>query len=228
MSEEPTKFPLIKMENQDFRNRLRKIKPFMSNQETRYYLCGVYMTYDHGAQQITMAATNGHILQEQIFEVEADLSEAYRKFETIIPASAVNDLLKIMPSGKGDVFTFQLVDGGKFARFDFFESEYTTAVIEGSFPDYKRIMPKGDVILKSGLAANYLIAALSALGNEAVDICVDNEKEGERVPHLLTSNAISGLKCVIMPKVAFGVEDVAEIKAAKKAAKEAKKKKAAA
>lgn len=215
------KFPLIKMAGRDFKNRLKKIKPFMCNQETRHYLCGIYLEYDHSTQQLTMVATNGHILQEQIFDVEADLSEAYRKFNTIIPATAVADLIKIMPAEKESNFTFQLIEGGKYARFDFFESEYTTAVIDGMFPDYNKVIPKGSTMLKSGLNAGYLIDALKALGNEAVNIAVDSD---DQAPHLLTSDSATGMKCVVMPKVAFGVED----EKVKEKNKEKKKKKNAA
>lgn len=195
-------YPLVKMAGRNFKERLKKIKPFISTEETRHVLNGVLLRFSDF--ELTMVATNGHILQEQIFEVEVELSEA-RDFEVILPRTAVDSLIKIMPAKKESMFTMQIVesDHGACLRFDFFENEYITALIEGDFPDYKVIMPRGDVQLQSGLSANYLIDALKALNNEAVNICVDKGDDGMK-PHLLTSDGASGVKCVIMPKVAFG------------------------
>lgn len=198
-----SEYPMIKMAGRGFKERLKKLKPFISTEETRHYLNGVYVVYDN--LTLTLVATNGHILQEQVFDVEVELSEQYKKFACILPRTAVDALIKIMPSKKESMFTMQIVDSdaGPNLRFDFFENEYITALIEGDYPDYKAIMPRGEVQLQSGLSAGYLIDALRALGNEPVNICIDKGEDGLK-PHLLTSDGVAGVRCVVMPKVAFG------------------------
>lgn len=198
-------YPLIKMSGRAFKDRLKKLKPFMSTEETRYYLNGVYIVYDN--LTLTLVATNGQILQEQIFDVEVELSEKYEKFSCIMPASAVSALIKIMPCKKEDMFTMQIVDSdhGPCLRFDFFENEYITALIEATYPDYMKMMPKGEVHIQFGLNAGYLVDALSALNHEAVNISIDKTDEQHKAPHLLTSDGAAGIKCVIMPQMAFGV-----------------------
>lgn len=196
-------YPMIKMAGRAFKERLKKLKPFISTEETRHVLNGVYVIYDN--LTLTLVATNGHILQEQVFDCEVQLSEQYSKFSCILPRTAVDALIKIMPAKKESMFTMQIVDSdaGPCLRFDFFENEYITALIEGDYPDYKAVIPRGEVALQSGLAAGYLIDALKALGNEPINICIDKGDDGLK-PHLLTSDTVAGVRCVVMPTRAFG------------------------
>lgn len=196
--EERLHFPIVRLDGKAFKNRLRKMKPFISTEETRYYLNGIYFAYDN--QKLTLCATNGHILQEQIFDVEAELSENLDPYKVIIPRNAIDHLLKVIPSKKDSGFlTMQVLDSGKNVRFDFFDFEYITATIDATFPEYENIIPKGKVHLQSGINAGYLISALAALGDTAVDICVDNKEDAANIPHLLTSSETLGIRCVIMP-----------------------------
>lgn len=191
-------YPLIKLPGRDLKSRLKKMKPFMSHEETRYYLNGIYLHYDNFT--LTMVATNGHILQEQIFECEVELSEQYDAFDCILPRIAVENLIKIMPSDIESQLTMQVINEGKEIRFDFFENEFVSNLLVGTYPDYKKIMPEGNVTLQSGLNAGYLISALAALGDVAVNICVDKSQGIHKSPHLLTSEASQGMRCIIMPK----------------------------
>lgn len=191
-------FPMLRLDCKDLKTRLRKLKPFISTEKTRHYLCGVLFSYFD--KQLTLCATNGHILQEHIFDVEAELSEDLAPFKVIIPGEAISHLLKVLPTGKDAGFcTMQPLDSGRNVRFDFFEFEYITATVKGVFPDYKAIMPLGKTTLQTNFNAGYLISALQALGDTAVDILVDDAEDSQNAPHLLTSQKQAGLKCVIMP-----------------------------
>lgn len=193
-----TAFPLIRLDAKDFRARLKKLKPFMSTEETRYYLNGIYFHYIN--QQLTLCATNGHILQEQVFDAEVELSENLEPFTMILPRTAVAHLIKVIPTGKdASFFTMQVLDDGKNVRFDFFEFEYLSSTVNGTFPDYHTIVPRGAETMQGGLNAGYLIDVLKALNNSAVDICIDNKDEAKTSPHLLTSPEAAGVRCVIMP-----------------------------
>jgi DNA polymerase III sliding clamp (beta) subunit (PCNA family) len=192
------KFPLLRLASADLKDRLKRMVPFMSTEETRHYLNGVLFHYKD--DNLTLCATNCHILQEQIFVVEPELSENYGgEFEVIVPRNAIDHLVKILPSDDEGLLTMQVIDGGKNVRFDFFSFEYITEAIDGKFPDYKGLIPKGKVKLQTGLNARYLVAALKALNNKAVDICVDNKEDADTSAHLLTSSEVDGTRCVIMP-----------------------------
>jgi DNA polymerase III sliding clamp (beta) subunit (PCNA family) len=196
--EDGRSYPLIRLDAKDLKGRLKKMKPFMSTEETRYYLNGIFIKYDN--QELTLCATNGHILQEQVFKVEAELSENLAPFSVICPRAAIDHLIKVIPVSKDSPFlTMQVISDGDDIRFDFFEFEYITSVVKGTFPDYKKVIPEGGVRLQSGLNAGYLIDALKALNESAVDICVDSKSDAEHQPHLLTSSKADGVKCVIMP-----------------------------
>lgn len=188
----------------EFKDRLQKMVPFMSTEETRYYLCGVLMKFD--GKKLFLVATNGHILCESTFYAEApkdtdEGKEALEPFEVICPAKAVKDLIRAIPrvslmEGKLRVFG----DGKKKISFEFDETEYVARCIDGSFPDYLRVIPDGKVKMREGMNAKYLLAALKALGNVAVDVSVDTDGEdGFTAPHLLTSKAMEGMRCVVMP-----------------------------
>lgn len=199
MTNDPlTTFPVIRLNAKDFRERLAKIKPFMAIDDMRHYLRGVHVSLS--AQELTLVATNGHILQEQVFDAETELSETYDDFAVLCPKGAVDHLIKIVPNDDKKCLTMQVIDGGKHIRFDFFEFEYVTATVDSAlFPNYQKVMPKGDVSLQTGLNANYFVAALKALGDAPVNISIDDGIDGTRQPHLLTSDDVKGIRCVIMP-----------------------------
>lgn len=182
----------------DLKSRFKKIIPFMSTEDSRYYLRGVYLEYANGNLRAT--ATNGHIL----CTMEWDLPEQEKQeaFQVICPALAVKNLVKNITAKKdedGGVVIAILGDEKKTIRFDFFDFKYEATCIDGTFPDYSAVMPKGKDRLKSGLNAKYLISVLKALNNSPVDIAVDNAGEAANQPHLFSSQDEDGVKCVIMP-----------------------------
>lgn len=220
MTDEALKiFPIIELKGSDFKDRLKKLKPFMSTEETRYYLMGAFLAYKGG--ELALVATNGHILQEQVFN--PGISESGEDFEVIMPDKAVDMLIHILnitePSYDEDEygdeittgtrpvyenFTLQVIDGKKKQiKFKFVDFEYTVYAIDGSFPDYKRALPKEPVAApQSILDAGYLIHVLEALGSKAgVSIFINKDADIKDAPHLLTNK--DGIKCAIMPMVRF-------------------------
>lgn len=182
----------------DLKSRFKKIIPFMSTEDSRYYLQGVYLEFANGNLRAT--ATNGHIL----CTMEWDLPEQEKQeaFQVICPALAVKNLVKNITAKKdedGGVLLTISGDAKKTIKFDLFEFKYEAQCIDGTFPDYSNVIPKGTDRLKSGLNAKYLISVLKALNNSPVDIAVDDAKEAANQPHLFSSQDEDGVKCVIMP-----------------------------
>lgn len=182
------------IENEILLNHFKALRPFQSNEEARYYLCGALIT-NVGDKGLRLAATNGHILYEGIIDDVVNLGEIEEAdIVAIIPRQAVDDLIKILTANKDQQCRITFIDG-KFVHFDFYDCSYQTRVIDGSFPDYENVIPK-DAKISTGFEPKYLKAAISALSNKAININFANDNSA----HVLTSDSIDGVTCVVMPK----------------------------
>jgi DNA polymerase III sliding clamp (beta) subunit (PCNA family) len=174
---------------------LRKMLPFMGEDETRYYLCGIYLAYSDG--KLTLCATNGHILCEIVKELEAAEDG---EFQLIIPANAVKHLINVMPKTKDMPYILiKISEDCKEVEIDSTDFRYNFKALDATFPDYKNTIPSGKVKMREGMRAGYLMDVLKALGDHPVDISVDNIKNSSNSAHLLTSDSAQGIRCVIMP-----------------------------
>lgn len=100
----------------------------MSTEETRYYLNGVYL-HPVGSDVVAVA-TDGHRLAKVTSPVDADFEGV------IIPRKAVVEVRKIASGGN------VLVSVNQFkVRFDFGDTVITSKVVDGTFPDYARVIP---------------------------------------------------------------------------------------
>jgi DNA polymerase III subunit beta len=100
----------------------------MSTEETRYYLNGVYL---HVADdKITAVATDGHRLARCVSDMAADIPGV------IIPRKTVSEARKVLSSGAVTVS----VSDSKI-RMDMGDTVITSKVVDGTFPDYTRIIP---------------------------------------------------------------------------------------
>lgn len=167
----------------------------MSTEEARYYLCGVFLEYKN--QHLKATATNGHILCSMDWELDSESPDG--EFNVICPAQAVKDLVKIISAKSEGGVLINVSEDRKYIEFDLFDFKYKTACIDGSYPDYSKIIPSGSEQLTKGLNASYLIDVLKALGNNPVNIEVDSKKDIASQGHLFSSNDADGVKCVIMP-----------------------------
>lgn len=190
----------------ELKNAFRKMMPFMSEEDARYYLCGIYCAYSDG--KLTFCATNGHILCEITKELKAAEDG---EFSLIIPANSVKHLVKVMPKTKDVPYILMKIsEDGKEVEIDSIEFSYNFKPLDGEFPAYKNMIPKGNVKMREGMRAGYLMDVLKALGDHPVDISVDDIKNSSNSAHLLTSDSAAGIRCVIMPmRIEQGEDDKA-------------------
>lgn len=102
---------------------------FASKEETRYYLNGVFVKREKGV--LVIVATDGHRLAK--FEAKSKGAD----FATIIPAS----LLKKIKVGKKSHADIELVKDGNLLTFHYEGASFTEKEIDGTFPDYTRVLP---------------------------------------------------------------------------------------
>jgi DNA polymerase-3 subunit beta len=109
----------------------------ISTEETRYYLNGIFMhTVDvAGATMLRAVATDGHRLAR--VEMPAPQGAAGMP-GVIVPRKAVNEIQKLIEDIEAEV-SVELSTAK--ARFRFGDTVLTTKLIDGTFPDYQRVIP---------------------------------------------------------------------------------------
>ncbi|HEY1781773.1 MAG TPA: DNA polymerase III subunit beta, partial [Roseiarcus sp.] len=109
----------------------------ISTEETRYYLNGIYLhTVDSaGAPMLRAVATDGH----RLARVETAAPEGSVGMPGIIaPRKAVAEVQKLLEDMSQDV---AIEISTAKARFQFGDVVLTTKLIDGTFPDYARVIP---------------------------------------------------------------------------------------
>ncbi|MEE9316978.1 MAG: DNA polymerase III subunit beta, partial [Rhodospirillales bacterium] len=112
----------------------------ISTEETRYYLNGVYL---HAGEQdgtavLRAVATDGH----RLARVDAPLPKGAKGMPGIIvPRKTVAELRKLVDETTDDI-SIGLSESK--IRFAFDDAVLTSKLIDGTFPDYQRVIPEGN------------------------------------------------------------------------------------
>ncbi len=117
---------------EEFKHSLSQVIIASSNDLTRPALTGVYFnTYDN---ILAIAATDGYRLAEKqlINKVESDVS-------AIVPASSLQEVLR---SISDDIEEIEISFNDDLVRFRLGEIEIISKLIDDSFPDYQKLIPK--------------------------------------------------------------------------------------
>jgi DNA polymerase III subunit beta len=121
----------------DVRDLIDATRFAISTEETRYYLNGIYI---HKAEsgELCAVATDGHRLA---MTRQALPPGAAQMPSIILPRKAVSELRKLLDDFDGDV----LVGLSETrAEFRFGVVRLTSKLIDGTFPDYTRVIPIGN------------------------------------------------------------------------------------
>lgn len=119
---------------------LEKTRFAISTEETRYYLNGVYLhaADSGGAPVLRAVATDGH----RLARMEVGLPEGAENIPgVIIPRKTVSELYKLVEEG-GERVDISLSESK--VRFAVGGSILVSKLIDGSFPDYERVIPTGN------------------------------------------------------------------------------------
>jgi DNA polymerase-3 subunit beta len=124
----------------DLKKLIEKTQFAISTEETRYYLNGIYLhtTEKDGANVLRAVATDGH----RLARVELPAPEGSAGMPgVIVPRKAVSEVQKLLEDLTQDIVVeLSTVK----ARFTFGEVVLTTKLIDGTFPDYARVIPTGN------------------------------------------------------------------------------------
>lgn len=112
----------------------------ISTEETRYYLNGVYLhvVEEDGETLLRAVATDGH----RLARVQAPAPEgAAGSPDVIVPRKTVGELRKLLENDDAEIEVSVSETKIRFAAGDL---ALTSKVIDGSFPDYRRVIPQGN------------------------------------------------------------------------------------
>jgi len=112
----------------------------ISNEETRYYLNGVYMHVadSDGGKVLRCVATDGH----RLARIDADLPEGAADMPgVIVPRKTVLEMRKLLDD---DDMAIAVSVSETKVRFATPDITLTSKVIDGTFPDYTRVIPQAN------------------------------------------------------------------------------------
>ena len=119
---------------------LQAVEYAISNEEVRYYLNGAFITA--AGKELHFVATDGHRLAKVAMPAPKGMPKDL--CGVILPAKAVRMVLRML-SGRGED-DGELVVGHSESRLTFRSGmvEIETKLIDGTFPDYERVIPKNN------------------------------------------------------------------------------------
>lgn len=148
---------------------LRDLQFAISTEETRYYLNGIYIHHMEGGL-LRAVATDGH----RMARAEIPAPEGSEGMPgIIIPRKTVAEAISVADAAKGDDVRVD-VSGTKI-RFTHGDTVLTSKLIDGTFPDYQRVIPTGNNIIanidaKTLADASDRVATISSERGRAVKL----------------------------------------------------------
>jgi DNA polymerase-3 subunit beta len=124
----------------DLKRLIDKTQFAISTEETRYYLNGIYLHAAGTAKAATLraVATDGH----RLAQVELPLPEGAAGMPgVIVPRKTVAEVQRLIETGEGEV-AIEL-SAGKI-RLAIGNVTLTSKLIDGTFPDYGRVVPQNN------------------------------------------------------------------------------------
>jgi DNA polymerase-3 subunit beta len=159
---------------EDLARLIDKTRFAISTEETRYYLNGLYLhvVSEGGEAKLRAVATDGHRLA--LAETSAPEGSVGGP-GVIIPRKTIDQVRRLLDDGSGPV---EVQVSQAKVRFEFGRASLTSKVIDGSFPDYMRVIPKdNDRVLTADnavfSAAVDRVSTISAEKSRSVKLAVE-------------------------------------------------------
>ncbi|MFN7001872.1 MAG: DNA polymerase III subunit beta [Roseinatronobacter sp.] len=154
-----------------------KAKFAISTEETRYYLNGVYMHVAEGeaGRVLRCVATDGH----RLARIDAALPAGAEDMPgVIVPRKTVGELRKLLEDDDMEIAVSVSETKVRFATPDI---TLTSKVIDGTFPDYTRVIPTQNAKRLEVDAAEFAkavdrVATVSSERSRAVKLALEDDK----------------------------------------------------
>jgi DNA polymerase-3 subunit beta len=106
----------------------------MAQQDVRYYLNG--MLFEVGNDYLRVVATDGHRLAMETMSIDEGTAETQ---QLIVPRKGIIELGRLLGEDGDITLTF----GQNHIRAKVTDTTFTSKLVDGKFPDYNRVLPKG-------------------------------------------------------------------------------------
>ena len=165
----------IILNNNKFLKMLNKTRVSISNDDTRHYLNGVFLhlTESHGRNFLTGVATDSHRLSSSSLEIEkiSDFTSL------ILPRKTVYQLCSLLAE---DSSQLKLQTSENKIKFTLGKTKLISKVIDGKFPDYKKVVPTNNdktLILSAKDFINSIerVASVSLDRKEGVKLVINKD-----------------------------------------------------
>ena len=155
-----------------------KTKFAVSNEETRYYLNGIFLhkAERNSIQFLRAVATDGHRLAQYDIPLPQGAEDITG---IIIPKKTIYELRKVLDDANGDVSVS--LNENKI-KFSFNDLKVVSKVIDGTFPDYTKVIPQkndknfktNNSDLKNAIDRVSAVAANEESKSKAIKFCIEN------------------------------------------------------
>ena len=167
----------FRLEADDLKRLIDKTRFAISTEETRFYLNGIYL---HAAKEgktksLRAAATDAHRLAR--FELELPDGAADMP-GIIVPRKTVGELRRLLDDAEGAI---EISLSDTKIQFSFGSLELTSKLIDGTFPDYQRVIPAGNDKVLSVESKDFAqsvdrVSTISADKTRAVKLNISKDK----------------------------------------------------
>ncbi|MBM5031856.1 DNA polymerase III subunit beta [Vibrio parahaemolyticus] len=123
----------VSLSQADLRTLIDKTQFSMANQDVRYYLNG--MLFEIDGTTLRSVATDGHRMAVSQTQLGADFAQK----QIIVPRKGVQELVKLMDAPEQPVV---LQIGSSNVRAEVNNFIFTSKLVDGRFPDYRRVLPQ--------------------------------------------------------------------------------------
>lgn len=161
----------FRLSSADLRALIDRSRFAISTEETRYYLNGIYLhaAKSNNVDVLRAVATDGH----RLARVEMPAPEGAKGIPgVILPRKTVGEVRKLIDESEGEI---EIALSETKVRFSFGGVVITSKLIDGTFPDYERVIPAGndklmEVDARVFAAAVDRVATISSEKSRAIKI----------------------------------------------------------
>jgi len=165
----------ISLSSKILKEIIDKTRFAISNEETRYYLNGIYfhIIKQEGQNILKSVATDGH----RLAKFETNFSDQNLAISgIIIPKKTINEVRKLIDETEEDIKVFL-----NESKIVFFINNIiiTSKLIDGSFPDYEKVIPKNNdktMLVKTSLIYEAVdrVSTVSSEKSKSVKLSIMN------------------------------------------------------
>ena len=165
----------ISLNNARFLKLLNKTKNSISNDDTRHYLNGIFLhlTEANGRNFLTGVATDSHRLSSSSLEI----TDAKDFNSLILPRKTVFQLCSLLAETSDEL---KMQTGDNKIKFSLGNMKLISKVIDGKFPDYKKVVPTNNDKILTVSAKDFInsierVASVSLDRKEGVKLVINKD-----------------------------------------------------